>query len=109
MLLIIESLSSGILSSSTANGTSDAEVLQVFGTVIPRQLEAAPSYWEGDFVEYTNLFSVNDSSLRELAGRAAKPLLQGILDFLIEVPASACQSVMDDLTSSGLLSMALGD
>ena len=91
------------------NGASDAEVLQVFGTVIPRQLEAAPSYWEGNFVEYTNLFSVNDSSLRELAGRAAKPLLQGILDFLIEVPASACQSVMDDLTSSGLLSMALGD
>ena len=54
-----------------------------------------------------NLFGLNEDTLRSLVNAVDKPLLKGLIDFLYELPASSCQSIMDDLEEYGILATAL--
>ena len=56
---------------------------------------------------YRNVLSLNDSSMGEFVENVARPLISGALHFLIDVPVSFCQSLMDDLTDSGILGLVL--
>ena len=75
----------------------------------PRPEDPAPWFEVGELIQHLNIFSVNDVTLNEFVHRIARPFATGMLNFLVEVPASACQSVMDDLTDYGVLSVILGD
>ena len=46
--------------------------------------------------------------MSDFVHKIGRPLFFGILNFLNEVPARACQSVMDDLEDYGVLDMVLG-
>ena len=56
-----------------------------------------------------NIFSVNDVTLKEFVGQVLRPAFEGLLPFLVEMPASSCQVIMDDLTEAGVLSVLLGE
>lgn len=98
------------LSVSEASGeNAGQEAFSVNGTLIPHPNAPAPWYEIGDLIQFMNIFSVNDVTLQEFVHQIARPAVTGMLAFLVEVPASACQSVMDDLTDFGVLSVILGD
>ena len=86
-----------------------AETLIVEGTLTPQDNVDAPAFNIGEILTYVNIFSVNDVTLNEFVHAIARPAVTGALAFLVEVPASAMQSVMDDLTDFGVLGVVLGD
>ncbi|MBQ6383673.1 MAG: hypothetical protein IJJ42_08785 [Clostridia bacterium] len=86
-----------------------AETLIVEGTLTPQDNIDAPAFNIGEILTYVNIFSVNDVTLNEFVHAIARPAVTGALAFLVEVPASAMQSVMDDLTDFGVLGVVLGD
>lgn len=90
------------------SGTS-LEVFSCSGTVIPVAPSGVPDYKRDDFVSYLSIFNVSDQSKDDFVHRIRRPLFLGILNFLDEVPARACQSVMDDLEDYGVLDMILID
>ena len=64
--------------------------------------------WQELNTEY-NILNLSYDAQRALIDTVKKPLLLGMIDFLYEVPASSCQSIMDDLENSGVLKMVLSD
>ena len=102
---------------SSASTTAPAEevadasavALSIRGRMTPRPEDPAPWFEVGELIQHLNIFSVNDVTLNEFVHRIARSFATGMLNFLVEVPASACQSVMDDLTDYGVLSVILGD
>lgn len=51
------------------------------------------------------LYSLSDASLSELIRSVARPLMEGLLPLAVRAPASACQSLMDLMTDTGILDM----
>ncbi len=90
------------------NGKTE-ETFIVEGILTPRENVDAPAFNIGEILTYVNIFSVNDVTLNEFVHAIARPAVTGALAFLVEVPASAMQSVMDDLTDFGVLGVVLGD
>ena len=56
-----------------------------------------------------DLLVSNDSDLRAFMPDLIQPMLEGMLRFLVGIPASACQAIMDDLTDLGVLELLLGE
>ncbi len=81
------------------------EFLSCYGSVVPVAPVSVPDYHAEELIQYTNIFSVNDRTLAEFVNTVDRPLFMGLLDFLNELPASGCQSVMDDLEDYGILDM----
>lgn len=94
---------------STPADSEMSETVRIEGILTPREIIAAPSFNIGEILTYVNIFSVNDVTLNEFVHAIARPAVTGALAFLVEVPASAMQSVMDDLTDFGVLGVVLGD
>ena len=93
-----------------ADGSADsAGILTCSGTFIPVEPQAVPAYNAADLTRHFNVFSVNDKTVSDFSQKIRRPLITGILNFLDEVPASACQSVMDDMEEYGLLNLLLGE
>ena len=84
-------------------------VLTCSGTVTPAPVSSVPHYTSADMHRYLRIFGVNDQSLNEFVKKVTRPLFYGMLDFLYELPARGCQSVMDDLEEYGILDMLLSD
>lgn len=86
-----------------------SDVFSCTGTVVPAVPSGVPGYTRDDFVSFLSIFNVSDSSKDDFIHRVRRPLFLGILNFLNELPAGACQSVMDDLEDYGVLDMVLID
>ena len=84
-------------------------ILRCSGTLIPVEPQIVPAYNTSDLTRHFNVFSVNDKTVSEFSQKIRRPLITGILNFLDEVPASACQSVMDDMEEYGLLNLLLDE
>lgn len=56
-----------------------------------------------------DLFKSNDSSFGPFVSKVTQPLIKGALEFLVGVPASSCQTIIDDLQEAGVLSVLLGE
>lgn len=90
------------------NGT-ETEFFSCTGSVVPVTPRSVPSFSAADFSSHLAIFNVNDMTMDDFIHRVRRPLFFGILNFLNELPASACQSVMDDLEDYGVLDMILVD
>lgn len=89
------------------DGESLVELLSCEGTLVPYTAEAAPSF-DDDFHEGAfSLFSFNEEKLAAFKKQVFPSLLKGLVRFVAEAPASACQSFLDDLADVGLLDMLL--
>ena len=56
-----------------------------------------------------DLLVANDTKIRAFLPDLIQPMLEGMLRFLVGIPASACQTIMDDLTDLGVLDLVLGE
>ena len=84
-------------------------VLICSGSIVPVSPGTVPEYSTAELTRHLNVFSVNDKTVSEFSGKIRRPLITGILNLLDEMPASACQSVMDDLEEYGLVNILLGE
>ena len=84
-------------------------VLICSGSIVPVAPGTVPEYSTAELTRHLNVFSVNDKTVSEFSGKIRRPLITGILNLLDEMPASACQSVMDDLEEYGLVNILLGE
>lgn len=55
------------------------------------------------------LFNSNDASFGPFIAEAIEPALKGALEFLVGIPASACQTMIDDLQEAGVLAVLMGE
>ena len=55
------------------------------------------------------LFNSNDASFGPFVSEIVQPVVKGALEFLVGVPASSCQTIIDDLQEAGVLAMMLGE
>ena len=83
------------------------EVFVCEGTVTPSVHEAPMVYdWSELNSEY-NILSLNYADQSATINAVKKPLVLGMIDFLYELPASSCQSIMDYLEETGVLKTLL--
>ena len=85
------------------------DVFSCSGTVVPAASSSIPAYSRDDFTSFLSIYNVSDRSMDDFVRRTRRPLVTGLLNFLDEVPARACQSVMDDLEEYGVLDMVSVD
>ena len=78
------------------------------GSVVPRAEHVRIPAADPEEVNVsTDILRVNDETLAAFVSKIIRPAVAGMVDFLIGVPTSACQSILDDLTDSGILGMLL--
>ena len=82
-------------------------VFSCSGTITPAAYEGKLKFKASSLSKNFNIFSVNDQTLYEFVHRTARPLFTGLLNFLYEIPASSCQSIMDELENYGILELLL--
>ena len=111
-----------VLGTSSADGklaltlsqplADSGELIDVFscgGTIVPARPKRVPSYIIDDFSSLLAIYNVSDKTMDDFVHRIRRPLFLGLLNFLNELPARSCQSVMDDLEDYGILDMVLVD
>lgn len=110
--LTTESDGSFVLSISR-NPDSDKQPPSVFltvtGNLSNRENDTVAAFNKTVFDQCVSLLNVNDESLTALLTRISGSLGSGLLRFLTGIPASSCQSIMDDLTEVGILDMLLSE
>ena len=82
-------------------------VFTVTGSVTPKEYAEKLAYVTEEMVTPYNIFQLNESTLRSLFSAIDRPMLRGLIDFLYELPASSCQSIMDDLEDYGVIQVLL--
>ena len=97
------------LSEPYGAGDAVVQVLSCSGTVVQAVPSSVPDFSADDFKSFLPAFHVNDNSMDDFIHRIRKPLVLGVLNFLNELPARSCQSVMDVLEDHGVLDMVLVD
>lgn len=88
-------------------GVETTEIFRVEGTAVQTDPAELADFDPGEWMFYRNVLSLNDSSMGQFVENVARPLIRGALRFLVDVPVSFCQSLMDDLTDSGILGLVL--
>ena len=83
------------------------EIFSCSGTMIPAEPREIPDYMQLPLDTYYNVFSFNETRLAEFRNKVVPLVLRSVLTFVSEMPTSACQSFLDDLTDSGVLNMLL--
>lgn len=78
------------------------------GTLIPRE-SPIRKYTEEEMASCVDILRVNDVTLAEFTNRIKGTAVKELVRFLVGVPASSCQSVLDDLTDTGILNMLLSE
>ncbi len=90
-----------------ADNPDAGEFFSCEGTVTPATHEEPMDYtWGGLETDY-NILNLSYSAQGEMIDAIKRPFVLGMIDFLYELPASSCQSVMDDLEDSGILRTVL--
>lgn len=101
------SLSVGVYKPLVEDGAVPVEIARAEGAVQETDPLSMPLYKPGSWMYKRNIFSLNDESMAEFVKNVTEPLIKGALGFLTEVPVSFCQSLLDDLSDSGILGMVL--
>ncbi len=55
-----------------------------------------------------DLLNANDVTIREFLPKIAEPMVMGLVRFLVGIPASSCQAIMDDLMNMSLMDLLQG-
>ena len=74
------------------------------GTITKAEPTFTPFYPPGE-VTGVDLLSVNDESLKDFVESVTRPMMEGMLPLLLQVPASAYQAVYQLLEDYGILSL----
>ena len=82
-------------------------VLTVTGKLTPAEPAGPIPFDPETWFTWFDLLSINDESLAAFTQRISGPLLEGLMEFIAATPVTFGQSMMDDLTDYGLLSMVL--
>ena len=84
-------------------------LLKCEGTIVPGTAESVPDYnYTSEQLYGTyNFFSFSEYYMAKFKNAVTKTLVKSLLDFVAEAPTSACQSLLDDLTDSGIMNMML--
>lgn len=92
---------------SNEEETESEEVFRCFGTLIPAESREIPNYMLKDLEGVYNVFSFNEQSLAAFRHKVLPMLIDSIFSFVEAAPTSACQSLLDDLSDSGILEMVM--
>lgn len=86
-------------------------MLTAEGTLIPGEEEVEIIRDERNTEDegVLGLLTSNDVEIQEFLPGILEPLAKGMLRFLPNIPTSACQTVMDDLTEIGVFSILMGE
>ena len=90
--------------------TGDAEPVRILtceGTVKPVTPETTPRFKGRFFDEAFGFFAFNEEKLAEFKEAVLPSLIKGVISIAAETPASAFQSLLDDLTDAGILGVVL--
>ena len=90
---------------SSASGEGEM-IMTADGSVTPRTFEVY-RYSREFMYQHTDILRLNDATMASFLSRVRSSAVRGLLGFLAGIPASACQSILDDLTDSGILEMLL--
>lgn len=94
-------------------GAEPAAILSCEGTVVlsDAAVETVPDYnYTPDQLYGTyNFFSFSEYYVAKFKNAVTKPLIRSLLDFVAEAPTAAVQSLLDDLTDTGVLNMMMAD
>ena len=90
-------------------GADPATVLTCKGTVVPSDtpVDTVPDYYEKDLRGTYNFFSFSEYAVSIFKSYVTEPLIKGMLDFVAEAPTASVQSLLDDLTDSGIMNMMM--
>ena len=83
--------------------TLEGELLPLEGNV---QLEDTSLAWVEKALD---LFVSNDVKINAFLPDLVRPLTRGVMQFLIGIPTSACQTLMDDMTELGIFEVLMGE
>lgn len=83
------------------------EILRCTGTLVPADLRDIPNYMFRNLDDVYNVFSFNEQSLAAFRHNVLPKMIDSIFKFVEAAPTSACQSLLDDLTDSGILDMVM--
>jgi hypothetical protein len=89
------------------NGKQSEEIFRCTGTLIPAEAREIPNYMQKELDGVYNVFSFNEQKLADFRNKVLPPLIRSIFSFVEAAPTSACQSLLDDLTDSGILDMVM--
>lgn len=99
-----------VIRKPTVDGEPGAELLTVEGELLPLPDDTlVREFTFEDKNGALNLFVSNDADIKNFLPDLVKPLLEGMLKFLIGIPTSACQTIMDDLTDLGVFRVLTGE
>ena len=76
------------------------------GTVLPREFTVR-EYTSEEIAACVDILRVNDVTLADFKSKIMGDAFSGLIRFLSGIPASACQSMLDDLTDLGVLDLLL--
>ena len=89
------------------NGMESEEIFCCTGTLVPAAARDIPNYMQKELDGVYNVFSFNEQTLAEFRNKVLPLLVRSIFKFVEAAPTSACQSLLDDLTDSGILDMVM--
>ena len=89
------------------NGKQSEEIFRCTGTLVPAEAREIPNYMQKELDGIYNVFSFNEQKLADFRNKVLPPLVRSIFSFVEAAPTSACQSLLDDLTDSGILDMVM--
>ena len=93
------------LSLTEADRPETGPVFSVTGTVTASPYQGEMWYYIGDIITDYDLFALKDQTLNELRGEVIPGLIEYLPDFLYEIPASSCRSIIDLLERYGMLNL----
>ncbi len=88
-------------------GKESEEIFRCTGTLVPAATRDIPNYMHKELDGVYNVFSFNEQTLAEFRNKVLPLLVRSIFRFVEAAPTSACQSLLDDLTDSGILDMIM--
>ncbi len=89
------------------NGKQSEEIFRCTGTLVPAAARDIPNYMHKELDGVYNVFSFNEQKLADFRNKVLPLLVRSIFRFVEAAPTSACQSLLDDLTDSGILDMIM--
>lgn len=89
------------------NGKQSEEIFRCTGTLVPAAERDIPNYMQKELDGVYNVFSFNEQKLADFRNKVLPLLVRSIFRFVEAAPTSACQSLLDDLTDSGILDMVM--
>ncbi len=86
-----------------------ALMLSAEGKIIPKEDVQVRAFDIDDGENALYLLTANDHTIQEFLPGIRTAMAKGLIKFLVGIPTSACQAIMDDLTDLGVFNVLLGE